>query len=163
HVSSSVTTSRWNEILSLHDALPILYADEFLPKKLKEKAWKGYSYEKPGVKNYGLGIRLMEWENGNKILYHNGLWHGNNSVYVRDFNHEATIIALGNRKNGIVYKTFRLVSLFGNYPFQISAYGSNGLSRKLKKDIDSVKLKTVEDKVKHTKKRVDSLKKTLNK
>ena len=140
-----------------------MYADEFLPKKLKEKAWKGYSYEKPGVKNYGLGVRLMEWENGNKILYHNGLWHGNNSVYVRDFNHEATIIALGNRKNGIIYKTFRLVSLFGNYPFQISAYDSNGILRKLKKDIDSVKLKTVEDKVKHTQKRVDSLKKVLNK
>src|SRR5690606_38009235 len=111
-----------------------MYAEEFLPEKLKEKAWKGYSYEKPGIKNYGLGVRLMEWKNGDKIIYHNGLWHGNNSVYVRDFNNQATIIALGNRKNGIIYKTFRLVSLFGNYPFQISAYDSNGILRKLKKD-----------------------------
>src|SRR5690606_7291904 len=76
-----------------------MYSDKFLPKNLKEKAWKGYSYESKGVKNYGLGIRLMEWDDGSKILYHNGWWHGNNTAYVRDFNHEATIIALGNRKN----------------------------------------------------------------
>lgn len=134
-----------------------MYADKFLPEKLKEKAWKGYSYEAPGVKNYGLGIRMMEWKDGNKILYHNGLWHGNNTVYVRDYANEATIIALGNRKNGTVYKTFRLVSLFGNYPFQMNFPGTAQPLNKLQKDIDSVKQKTREERVKQAKKKVDSL------
>jgi len=139
-----------------------MYANKFLPEKLKEKAWKGYSYEASGVKNYGLGMRMMEWENGNKILYHNGLWHGNNSVYVRDFNNQATIIAIGNRKNGSVYKTFRLVSLFGNYPFKMDFSGDSHPD-KLQKDIDSVKQKTREDRVKHAKKKVDSLKRENSK
>ncbi len=136
-----------------------MYSDKFLPEKLKEKAWKGYSYEAPGVKNYGLGIRMMEWKNGNKILYHNGLWHGNNSVYVRDYAHQATIIAIGNRKNGTIYKTFRLVSLFGDYPFKVDFPGSTQPLNKLQKDIDSVKQKTREERVEKTKKKVDSLKK----
>lgn len=121
-----------------------MYADEFLPKELKEKAWKGYSYESRGVKNYGLGFRLMEWENGNKILYHNGWWHGNNTAYVRDFANEATIIALGNRKNRTIYSTFRLVSLFGDYPFQIDeSIRTNGETgsdsvEKLQRKLDSM-------------------------
>lgn len=132
-----------------------MYSDKFLPKKLKEKAWKGYSYESKGVKNYGLGIRLMEWDNGNKILYHNGWWHGNNSTYVRDFQNQSVIIALGNRRNRTIYSTFRLVSLFGNYPFETdletgssTTTGAEDSLNKLQKDIDSTKQKTIEEKVK---------------
>lgn len=131
-----------------------MYSDKFLPKKLKEEAWKGYSYESKGVKNYGLGIRLMEWDNGNKILYHNGWWHGNNSTYVRDFQNQSVIIALGNRRNRTIYSTFRLVSLFGDYPFQNELEtGSSTAStaedslNQLQKDIDSTKKKTIEDKI----------------
>lgn len=130
-----------------------MYSDKFLPKNLKEKAWKGYSYESKGVKNYGLGMRLMEWDNGNKLLYHNGWWHGNNSTYVRDFNNEVVIIALGNRRNRTIYSAFRLISLFGDYPFQTALdTGNTGTSgaedslKKLQKDIDSTKQKTIKDK-----------------
>lgn len=130
-----------------------MYSDKFLPKELKEKAWKGYSYESKGVKNYGLGIRMMEWENGSKILYHNGLWHGNNTVYVRDFNHEATIITLGNRKNRTIYSTFRLASLFGDYPFQADPLHDSGesgsnVTNQLQRKIDSAKGKSPSEKPK---------------
>lgn len=142
-----------------------MYSDKFLPKKLKELAWKGYSYESRGVKNYGLGIRLMEWDNGNKILYHNGWWHGNNSTYVRDFQNQSVIIALGNRRNRTIYSTFRLVSLFGDYPFQTeletgprTSTGAEDSLNKLQKDIDSTKQKSLEDRVKNNKEKVDSLK-----
>lgn len=139
-----------------------MYSDKFLPKKLKEKAWKGYSYESKGVKNYGLGIRLMEWDDGGKILYHNGWWHGNNTAYVRDFNNEATIIALGNRKNRTIYSTFRLVSLFGNYPFQFPDAGDNGNGKdslkNLEKQMDSVKQKTRQEKTENLSEKTDSLK-----
>lgn len=132
-----------------------MYSDKFLPDNLKEKAWKGYSYESKGVKNYGLGMRLMEWDNGNKLLYHNGWWHGNNSTYVRDFQNQTVIIALGNRRNRTIYSTFRLVSLFGDYPFQnaldtgtAGTTGAEDSLNQLQKDIDSTKQKTIEDKVK---------------
>ena len=130
-----------------------MYSDKFLPKNLKEKAWKGYSYESKGVKNYGLGMRLMEWDNGNKILYHNGWWHGNKSTYVRDYQDETVIIALGNRRNRTIYSTFRLVSLFGDYPFQMELGGRSSGKKtagdslnKLQKDIDSTKQKTLKEK-----------------
>ncbi len=150
-----------------HDLLKMdlaMYSDKFLPEKLKEKAWKGYSYESKGVKNYGLGIRLMEWDNGGKILYHNGWWHGNNTTYVRDFENEATIISLGNRKNRTIYSTFRLVSLFGDYPFQFPNTSDTGEEtgedslKKLENQMDSVKQKTLKDKVDHLEEKVDSLK-----
>lgn len=93
-----------------------MYSEQFLSKSLKEKAWKGYSYEAKGYKNYGLGIRLIEWDSGEKILYHKGWWHGNYTSYTRDFRDEAVIIALGNKKDRIVYESFDLISLFGNFP-----------------------------------------------
>ncbi|MDV7398744.1 serine hydrolase domain-containing protein, partial [Arthrospira platensis SPKY1] len=43
------------------------YSDEFLPKHLKEEMLKGYSYEKNGINNYGLGIRMKEFKTGQKI------------------------------------------------------------------------------------------------
>lgn len=96
-----------------------MYSDQFLPKKLKEEAWKGYSYEKRGVKNYGLGMRLLEWDDGKRLLYHKGLWHGNRGLYVRDIPGESTIIALSNRRNRVVFGMMNWVSLFGDYPFKV--------------------------------------------
>ncbi len=51
--------------------------------KTLEEAFKGYSYEKKGVRNYGLGWRLNEIPSGKKFIYHNGWWHGNNTVFIR--------------------------------------------------------------------------------
>lgn len=122
-----------------------MYSSKFLPEKLKEKAWQGYSYESKGVKNYGYGMRLMEWSDDSKILYHNGKWHGNNTVYVRDPQSETTIIALGNRLNRNIYTSFKLIGLFGDYPIQFpdskvtgTKAGKDSL-KKLDKEIDSVK------------------------
>jgi CubicO group peptidase (beta-lactamase class C family) len=48
------------------------YSPKFLKPELLAQVFKGYSYEHKGVKNYGLGIRLHEWETGQKMFYHNG-------------------------------------------------------------------------------------------
>ena len=93
-----------------------MYAKEFLKQKWKKQMKKGYSYEKKGVKNYGLGLRMMEWETGEKLLYHNGWWHGNYTTYVRGEADTITIIALGNKQNRSIYSAFSLAGLFGNYP-----------------------------------------------
>ncbi|MFZ9589834.1 MAG: serine hydrolase domain-containing protein, partial [Chitinophagaceae bacterium] len=60
-----------------------LYDTSFFSQKIIEEAFKGYSYERKGVKNYGLGWRLYEMPSGKKIVYHNGWWHGNNTVFSR--------------------------------------------------------------------------------
>ena len=96
-----------------------LYSDAFISKTSKEEAFKGYSYEKKGVKNYGLGIRLNEFDNGTTVHYHNGWWHGNTTSYITLKKEKVTIIALANKYTKKVYQAKRLASLFGDYPFEL--------------------------------------------
>jgi CubicO group peptidase (beta-lactamase class C family) len=97
------------------------YNPNFLNKKLLDEVFKGYSYESHGTKNYGLGIRMYEWENGKKMFYHNGWWHGNTSAYLKLKDEKATIICLSNKFTRATYKIKVLSSLFGNYPFEIKS------------------------------------------
>ncbi len=96
------------------------YSDTFLSKKIKELAYKGYSYERRGINNYGLGIRLREWEDGTVMHYHNGWWHGNTSAYITLKKDTVTIIALSNKYSRKVYQSKRLAALFGDYPFELN-------------------------------------------
>ena len=68
-----------------------------------------------GKRNYGLGWRLSEIENGKRIVYHNGWWHGNNTVFIRLPEEKATIILLGNKYNRNIYRAKQLCDLFGDY------------------------------------------------
>ncbi len=97
-----------------------MYNDEYISKKIKDEVYKGYSYEKPGIKNYGLGIRLKEWTENQKLFYHNGWWHGNNSCYVSLKKEKVTIIAISNKYTRSVYNSVQISSLFGDYPYEIS-------------------------------------------
>ncbi|OYQ37948.1 penicillin-binding protein [Flavobacterium cyanobacteriorum] len=92
------------------------YSKKFLDPKLVKQVFKGYSYEHKGVKNYGLGIRLHEWDTGEKLFYHNGWWHGNTSSYVTLKNDTVTMIALSNRFSYKPYKIWKLAPVFGQYP-----------------------------------------------
>ena len=95
------------------------YSDKFYSNKLRSEIFKGYSYERPGVKNYGLGIRLNEWDDNPTLFYHNGWWHGNTTSYTTLKNEKVCIIALSNKYTRKVYQAKKLSSLFGNYPFEI--------------------------------------------
>lgn len=77
-----------------------------------EEAYKPYSNEKAGVRNYGLGWRLNVYPDGYKVVYHNGWWHGNNASFIRMIPEDITIIVLGNRFNKSIYKTKYLVGAF---------------------------------------------------
>lgn len=94
-------------------------APTFLPKKLLDEVYKGYSYESKGIKNYGLGIRLREWETGQKLYYHNGWWHGNTASYINLKKENAVIIALSNKFTRKTFQMKRLSVLFGDYPFTL--------------------------------------------
>jgi hypothetical protein len=63
--------------------------------------------------NYGMGWHLLL--NGNdKLVYHNGWWHGNNTAFIRLVKDTATIITLGNRYNRVVYWSNRIGNVFTN-------------------------------------------------
>ncbi len=80
-----------------------------------DSAYTGYSHEKPGIKNYGLGWRMYQYPNGKKIIYHNGWWHGNNTVFSRLTEDSATVIVLGNKYNRRIYDARKLYSVFDGY------------------------------------------------
>jgi CubicO group peptidase (beta-lactamase class C family) len=94
-------------------------APTFIDKELLNQVYKGYSYESKGEKNYGLGIRLREWETGQKFYYHNGWWHGNTSSYNTLIKENVLIIALSNKYTKKTYQVNKLAALFGNYPFKL--------------------------------------------
>jgi len=95
------------------------YDPDFLSPKLKKQVYVGYSYEHKGEKNYGLGIRIIEWVTGQHFYFHNGWWHGNTSSYVNLKNEKVMIIALSNKFSRKTYKVRYLAMLFGDYPFKL--------------------------------------------
>jgi CubicO group peptidase (beta-lactamase class C family) len=80
------------------------YNNTLLTEKTIEMAYGPCSFEKAGIKNYGLGWRMLCYPNGNKIVFHNGWWHGNNTVFYRCISDELTIIVLGNKFNNSIYR-----------------------------------------------------------
>jgi CubicO group peptidase (beta-lactamase class C family) len=95
------------------------YSETFLRKDLLEEALKGYSYEKRGFNNYGLGYRMKEFDNGETMHYHNGWWHGNTSSYITMKKDTVVIIALSNKYTQKTYRAMRLTALFGDFPFEM--------------------------------------------
>ena len=89
-----------------------LSTNQLFAQKTLEEAFKGYSYERRGTRNYGLGWRLVEMPSGKKIIYHNGWWHGNNTVFTRFIKEQITIIILGNKYNKTIYKGKQFASVF---------------------------------------------------
>ncbi|MEK8179789.1 serine hydrolase domain-containing protein [Flavobacterium buctense] len=96
------------------------YAPFFLNKELLKKMYQGYSYESKGLKNYGLGIRMVEYEKGEPFYFHNGWWHGNTSTFINLRKEKVTIIALSNKFTRKTYQSKRLAALFGDYPFKLN-------------------------------------------
>jgi CubicO group peptidase (beta-lactamase class C family) len=94
--------------------IALSYGNLFKPSSL-DSAYAGYSYEKKGIKNYGLGWRLYEFPTGKKVVYHNGWWHGNNTVFSRLTQDSATIIVLGNRYNRRIYDAKKIYAAFDGY------------------------------------------------
>lgn len=90
---------------------------DFLKPELLKQVYKGYSNERKGTKNYGLGIRMINWDSGQNYYFHNGWWHGNTSSYVPLMKENVTIIALSNKMTRKTYAVRKLAPIFGDYPF----------------------------------------------
>ncbi|WP_166922161.1 serine hydrolase domain-containing protein [Flavobacterium poyangense] len=90
---------------------------DFLKPELLKQVYTGYSNERKGTKNYGLGIRMINWETGQNFYFHNGWWHGNTSSYITLKKENVTIIALSNKMTRNTYAVRKLAPIFGDYPF----------------------------------------------
>lgn len=86
-----------------------LYSHQILSAAMKDSAFKPYSFEKPGIHNYGLGWRMYTLPQNKTIVYHNGWWHGNNSCFYRVTSDSLTIIVLGNKMNQNIYRVKPLI------------------------------------------------------
>jgi len=65
-------------------------------ESLTEAYTKGKTTSRyPRVFDYGFGWRIKD-ENGNHLIYHNGLWHGFTSTITHEVNSDITIIMLNN-------------------------------------------------------------------
>ena len=94
-------------------------APTFLNADLRRKINQGYSNERQGTKNYGLGIRMINFENGQNFYFHNGWWHGNTASFISLQKEHVTIIALSNKFSTLPYRAKNLAKYFGNYPFVV--------------------------------------------
>jgi CubicO group peptidase (beta-lactamase class C family) len=130
HDSATVTPSyMWNGVQEAFTYLDVTYGDKNIYSTVKDllkwdqalygnklfkqstldSAFQPYSFEKPGIHNYGLGWRMYTLANNNKIIYHNGWWHGNNSTFYRVIPDSLTIIILGNKFNRNIYRVKPLI------------------------------------------------------
>lgn len=92
-----------------------LYEGKLFTQPTLDSAFTPYSNEKPGKRNYGLGWRMTLLDNGKKLIYHNGWWHGNNTVFIRLLDEQATVIVLGNKFNRRIYSAKNVCDVFGTY------------------------------------------------
>jgi CubicO group peptidase (beta-lactamase class C family) len=89
-----------------------LYSEKILKKTTIDEAFTGYSNEHKGKRNYGYGWRLIDDGNKNdKIVYHNGWWHGFNSTFYRRPSDQTTIIILSNKSNMSAYHIDDVLSI----------------------------------------------------
>ncbi len=102
------------DLLKLGNAL---LKDEFISNDLKKQMWKGYSYEKPGKSNYGLGFRLREEKGKETFIFHTGWWHGNTACFAIMPKDSACMIVISNHYTKAVYAINKLSLRFNNYPF----------------------------------------------
>ena len=81
-----------------------LYQHTFVSKTVLDSAFVPRSNERRSMHNYGLGWHLY-FNNSDTLIYHNGRWHGSNTVFTRFVQDTATVIVLGNKYNRAIYQS----------------------------------------------------------
>ncbi len=102
----------------------------FFTRQTMDAAYAPYSFEKPGINNYGLGWRMFVLKNGKKFIYHNGWWHGYRTAFYRLVEENVTIIALSNNDYKRVYGAKKIADIFGKYFTREEERRSNAITGK---------------------------------
>lgn len=89
-----------------------LYQGTFIKPETFALSIEPQSNETRGIRNYGLGWHLVIDPPNPTIVYHNGWWHGNNTVFRRLIADTATVIVLGNKFNRNIWSAGKMSSVF---------------------------------------------------
>lgn len=87
------------------------YSPDYIKPELLAEAYKGYSSANSvnPTSDYGLGMRMKFLPpNGEKMIYHNGWWHGNNTSFIPIKKDTVTVVCIGNRASDKPYATMKL-------------------------------------------------------
>lgn len=84
-----------------------------ISQAMQQEAYTPRSFEQKGARNYGYGWRLARQPNGQNLVFHNGWWHGNNTVFCRYIPDSLAIIILSNRYNQGVYDIQPVFNILG--------------------------------------------------
>ncbi len=77
---------------------------KYLQQATMDMAYEPKSPTNKYYHNYGLGWRILTNPNEEKLIYHNGWWHGYNSLFFRRPADQTTVIVLGNKYNRSTYQ-----------------------------------------------------------
>ena len=94
------------------------YSNVFLSDSIKKEIFRGYSYERKGKSNYGLGYRMREDKGKSTLFFHTGWWHGNTGCYASLRQDTICMVIISNHYTRKVFAINRLSTLFGNYPYE---------------------------------------------
>lgn len=97
-----------------------------LTQQSLDSAYKGRNIPVNGHFNYGYGWRIFDGDNGEKVVYHTGWWHGFRHIYVRDLKKEVVIILLGNLTNGSLLHLDELYKYLKVPVIRKGAYSGSG-------------------------------------
>lgn len=90
-----------------------LFADAYFTGKLISKQWLDLAIQpySPEIKthNYGYGWRMKNYALPEKMVFHNGWWHGYRTALQRRIQDSTTIVVLSNRLNSSVYQTYKIL------------------------------------------------------
>ncbi|OQX76899.1 MAG: hypothetical protein B6D64_09080 [Bacteroidetes bacterium 4484_276] len=87
-----------------------LYTNVLISDSLKEEAFSPTVTRRNRTYKYGYGWRLKE-VNGKKVIYHNGLWNGFTSSFMRYVDEKLTIILLNNTNIAVASVVRRMHSV----------------------------------------------------
>lgn len=83
------------------------FSGKLISPKMLEQALQPYSDERK-LNNYGFGWRMKSFTSDEKLIYHNGWWHGFRTVLQRRLKDGTVIIILSNRLNKSIYHTWKI-------------------------------------------------------
>lgn len=72
-----------------------LYTEQLVSKEILKEAFTKAELRNKRKVNYGFGFRIKE-DNGDKIIYHHGLWNGFRTSIIRNIDDTTTIIVLNH-------------------------------------------------------------------
>jgi CubicO group peptidase (beta-lactamase class C family) len=108
--------STTHDLFTFNEAL---FTGKLLKPATLENALKPYSSERKQT-NYGYGWRMKFFDSPEKIVFHNGWWHGYRTALQRRLSDSTTVVILSNRLNRSVYNVSRVLQVLdGKMPGNI--------------------------------------------